>query len=49
MNNIEVVVRERNKAYHLLETGTDGERPARVEANILGMRYLYRYSHSDVL
>lgn len=42
MDNIEKVVRERNKAYHLLETGRDGERPARMEANILGMRYLYR-------
>lgn len=42
MNNIETVVRERNKAYHLLETGRDGERPARVEANILGMKYLFR-------
>lgn len=30
MNNIETVVRERNKAYHLLETGRDGERPARI-------------------
>lgn len=42
MNNIETVVRERNKAYHLLETGRDGERPARVEANAIGMRFLYR-------
>lgn len=30
MNNIETVVRERNKAYHLLETGKNGERPARI-------------------
>lgn len=30
MKNIETVVRERNKAYHMLETGRDGERPARI-------------------
>ena len=42
MSNIETVVRERNKAYHLLETGRDGERPARMEANRLGLRFLYR-------
>lgn len=27
MKNLETVVRERNKAYYLLETGEDGERP----------------------
>ncbi|XP_031638588.1 39S ribosomal protein L47, mitochondrial [Contarinia nasturtii] len=42
MENIETVVRERNRAYHLLETGQDGERPARVETNQLGLRYFYR-------
>lgn len=43
MNNIETVVRERNKAYYLLETGVDGERPARRETSILGLPYFYRY------
>lgn len=42
MNNIETVVRERNKAYHLLETGRDGERPARIETNRIGMQFFYR-------
>lgn len=42
MKNIETVVRERNKAYHLLETGKDGERPGRVAANILGINSFYR-------
>lgn len=42
MRNIEKVVRERNKAYHLLETGVDGERPARMERDILGMKFLYQ-------
>lgn len=42
MDNIETIVRERNRAYHLLEMGRDGERPARVEANRLGIKYLYR-------
>ena len=27
MNNIETVVRERNRAYHYLETGESGEQP----------------------
>ncbi|XP_036323977.1 LOW QUALITY PROTEIN: 39S ribosomal protein L47, mitochondrial [Rhagoletis pomonella] len=42
MENLESVVRERNKAYHLLETGETGERPSRVVSNQLGIRYLYR-------
>lgn len=42
MSNLETVVRERNKAYHLLETGTDGERPGRMVNNQLGMRFYYR-------
>lgn len=42
MTNLETVVRERNKAYHLLETGTDGERPAVLRYNPLGIRSLYR-------
>lgn len=36
MENLETVVRERNKAYHLLETGKSGERPANVVRNAIG-------------
>ncbi|XP_043483134.1 39S ribosomal protein L47, mitochondrial [Leptopilina heterotoma] len=42
MENIETVVRERNKAYHLLETGTSGERPAYVTKNAIGLPFVYR-------
>lgn len=42
MENIETVVRERNKAYHLLETGKDGERPGSVKSNQLGINFFYR-------
>lgn len=42
MENLEAVVRERNRAYHLLETGIDGERPQKVVYNQLGVRFLYR-------
>lgn len=42
MENIETVVRERNKAYHLLETGQDGERPMTEETNRIGLKYQYR-------
>ncbi|KAM7362817.1 mitochondrial ribosomal protein L47 [Cochliomyia hominivorax] len=43
MENLETVVRERNKAYHLLETGETGERPQRLVHNKLGIRYMYKY------
>lgn len=43
MENLENVVRERNRAYYLLETGWDGERPGRVVYNQIGMRQFYRY------
>lgn len=42
MLNLESVVRERNKAYHMLETGTSGERPAALRYNPLGIRWCYR-------
>lgn len=42
MKNLETVVRERNKAYHLLETGMNGERPEEVVTNQLGLNILYR-------
>jgi large subunit ribosomal protein L47 len=38
MTNIEAVVRERNTAYHLLETGETGERPGQVMNDVLGLR-----------
>lgn len=42
MEHLETVVRERNKAYHLLETGIDGERPGRVVNNQIGIKFFYR-------
>ncbi len=42
MANIETVVRERNRAYHMLEVGTTGERPQKLVYNQLGMRFMYR-------
>lgn len=43
MENLENVVRERNRAYYLLHTGVDGERPGKLVDNALGMRFFYRY------
>ena len=40
MENIETVVRERNIAYHLLETGETGERPTVEETNCFGLKYM---------
>lgn len=37
MANIETVVRERNRAYHTLETGEDGERPYEFVTNPIGL------------
>ncbi|GAB0097959.1 Ribosomal protein L47, mitochondrial [Sergentomyia squamirostris] len=37
MENLEDVVRERNRAYHLLETGEIGERPTAVVEDVLGL------------
>jgi large subunit ribosomal protein L47 len=48
MQNIETVVRERNKAYYELETGVDGERPGQVHTNVLGMKG-YRKYHEHVI
>lgn len=42
MNNIEKVVRERNKAYHYLETGTSGERPGKVMNSVIGLKTYHR-------
>jgi large subunit ribosomal protein L47 len=40
MNNLEMVVRERNQAYHMLETGETGERPGKLVYNRLGNIYI---------
>jgi large subunit ribosomal protein L47 len=37
MKNLEEVVRERNRAYFLLETGETGERPGAEVENFLGL------------
>ncbi|XP_060650259.1 large ribosomal subunit protein uL29m [Drosophila nasuta] len=42
MENLETVVRERNKAYHLLETGETGERPQKQIHNAFGLRCNYK-------
>lgn len=42
MSNLEMVVRERNKAYFMLETGTTGERPAELKYNPLGIVFISR-------
>lgn len=42
MENIETVVRERNEAYFLLETGETGERPRKLARNVFGLYYNYR-------
>lgn len=42
MDNLETVVRERNRAYHMLETGVNGERPGKEEKNILGLPFYYK-------
>ncbi|VEN38503.1 unnamed protein product [Callosobruchus maculatus] len=42
MENLEAVVRERNKAYHMLETGETGERPGRMETGYFGLRFYYK-------
>lgn len=47
MKNLEDVVRERNKAYHMLETGEIGERPVEMVQNALGLNM--RYKHTEHL
>ncbi|KAI4465219.1 ribosomal protein l47 mitochondrial-related [Holotrichia oblita] len=44
MENLEAVVRERNKAYHLLETGENGERPEKITNNAFGLPHVYKES-----
>lgn len=42
MENLECVVRERNVAYHKLETGETGERPGKMETSAFGLKYYYK-------
>ncbi|KAK0076284.1 hypothetical protein PV325_005625 [Microctonus aethiopoides] len=42
MENLETVVRERNKAYYKLETGEHGERPTRIVRNQIGLPFRYK-------
>lgn len=42
MVNVEEVVRERNRAYYLLETGETGERPGRLTTGRLGINNFYK-------
>lgn len=42
MENLEMVVRERNKAYHMLETGETGERPTEMISNAFSLPELYQ-------
>ncbi|KAI4500447.1 hypothetical protein M0802_004409 [Mischocyttarus mexicanus] len=48
MANLETVVRERNKAYHLLETGETGERPGKLISNALGFKSYYRMREYNI-
>lgn len=41
MSNIETVVRERNRAYYLLETGEDGEQPCKTVFDAIGKITIY--------
>ena len=43
MENLESVVRERNEAYFMLETGQSGEVPSQIVNTILGMSYFTVY------
>ncbi|XP_055641740.1 39S ribosomal protein L47, mitochondrial isoform X2 [Toxorhynchites rutilus septentrionalis] len=42
MQNLESIVRERNRAYFELETGESGERPGKLVSNPLGLKFYYR-------
>lgn len=47
MSNLEKVVRERNTAYHELETGETGERPGEVKPTEIGLtRYVKALEHT---
>nr|CAD7441281.1 unnamed protein product [Timema bartmani] len=44
MENLEQVVRERNRAYFQLETGETGERPGKPSVNAFGLNYFHKMS-----
>ncbi|KAG5344574.1 RM47 protein, partial [Acromyrmex heyeri] len=48
MSNLESIVRERNRAYHLLETGETGERPGKFVYNCLGIRFYYQMGQYSI-
>ena len=48
MANLESVVRERNRAYYLLETGETGERPGGHVENFLGLQEYVQYDEYPV-
>lgn len=48
MENLETVVRERNRAFHELETGETGERPGKLAKNQLGLTYYYRAAEHNI-
>jgi len=48
MTNLELVVRERNKAFHELETGVSGERPGGEEENFLGLQEYRQFDEHTV-
>jgi len=48
MKNLETVVRQRNQAFHLLETGTTGERSGIEEDNFLGLQEYRQYDEYSV-
>ncbi|KAK6634925.1 hypothetical protein RUM44_000172 [Polyplax serrata] len=48
MENLETVVRERNRAYFELETGESGERPKGEATNCFGLTYTYRLGEFPV-
>jgi large subunit ribosomal protein L47 len=48
MVNLETVVRERNKAYFELETGSTGEVPGKFENNVLGLQEYRKFREYTV-
>lgn len=48
MKNLEDVVKERNRAYWLLETGEDGERPGAVVTDEIGLRKYRKFTEHRI-
>jgi len=48
MENLEAVVRERNKAYHQLEAGETGERPGKMMTSPLGLNFYYKMTEHPI-